>query len=130
MKNSLSLTALILSVSALVSCGGKDKTATTDVLLDSNSMKTNVLPQANTVPTTTTTPNTGTPNVVTPTTTTINPITITPAPVGQTTAAGLNPAHGQPGHRCDITVGAPLNSKPAAASPNPIQMTAPTTTSI
>ena len=26
--------------------------------------------------------------------------------------AGLNPAHGQPGHRCDIAVGAPLNSKP------------------
>jgi hypothetical protein len=23
---------------------------------------------------------------------------------------GLNPAHGQPGHRCDIAVGAPLNS--------------------
>lgn len=26
----------------------------------------------------------------------------------------LNPPHGQPGHRCDIPVGAPLNSKPAA----------------
>lgn len=26
--------------------------------------------------------------------------------------AGLNPAHGQPGHRCDIAVGAPLNSAP------------------
>jgi len=25
-------------------------------------------------------------------------------------AAGMNPAHGQPGHRCDISVGAPLNS--------------------
>lgn len=28
-------------------------------------------------------------------------------------APGLNPAHGQPGHRCDIAVGAPLNSNPA-----------------
>ena len=28
--------------------------------------------------------------------------------------AGLNPAHGEPGHRCDIAVGAPLNSAPAA----------------
>ncbi|WP_052324059.1 hypothetical protein [Flavihumibacter sp. ZG627] len=28
------------------------------------------------------------------------------------TAAGMNPKHGQPGHRCDIAVGAPLNSKP------------------
>ena len=25
-------------------------------------------------------------------------------------APGMNPAHGQPGHRCDISVGAPLNS--------------------
>lgn len=39
-------------------------------------------------------------------------MTASPAPV----AAGLNPAHGQPGHRCDIAVGAPLNS-PAAATP-------------
>ena len=33
----------------------------------------------------------------------------------------LNPPHGQPGHRCDIPVGAPLNSKPAAqpAAPQP-----------
>ena len=31
-------------------------------------------------------------------------------------SAGLNPAHGQPGHRCDISVGAPLNSAPATAS--------------
>ncbi|CAM3355012.1 hypothetical protein AEQU2_01320 [Aequorivita lipolytica] len=30
------------------------------------------------------------------------------------TAGGINPAHGEPGHRCDIPVGAPLN--PAAGS--------------
>jgi hypothetical protein len=29
------------------------------------------------------------------------------------TAEGMNPPHGQPGHRCDIAVGAPLNSAPA-----------------
>ncbi len=38
-----------------------------------------------------------------------------------TTAPGMNPPHGQPGHRCEIPVGAPLNSqpqaKPAAATP-------------
>ncbi|WP_156180640.1 hypothetical protein [Rufibacter radiotolerans] len=34
-----------------------------------------------------------------------------PAASGAT--AGLNPPHGQPGHRCDIQVGAPLNSAPA-----------------
>lgn len=26
------------------------------------------------------------------------------------TAPGMNPAHGQPGHRCEVAVGAPLNS--------------------
>jgi hypothetical protein len=39
------------------------------------------------------------------------------------TAPGMNPPHGQPGHRCDIQVGQPLNSKPAPAS----QPTAQTT---
>ncbi|RZJ65369.1 MAG: hypothetical protein EOO50_14040 [Flavobacterium sp.] len=36
----------------------------------------------------------------------------------QKVAKGMNPAHGQPGHRCDIAVGAPLNqpAKPAASS--------------
>ncbi|MEI9909110.1 MAG: hypothetical protein WDO71_05235 [Bacteroidota bacterium] len=42
------------------------------------------------------------PSIVTPATTS-NPVS----------TAGLNPAHGQPGHRCDISVGAPLDSKPA-----------------
>lgn len=32
------------------------------------------------------------------------------------TAPGMNPPHGQPGHRCDIAVGAPLNSKPAQSN--------------
>ena len=32
-----------------------------------------------------------------------------------TSAAGINPAHGQPGHRCDIAVGASLSSNPVAA---------------
>jgi hypothetical protein len=34
-------------------------------------------------------------------------------PANGVSAAGLNPSHGQPGHRCDIPVGAPLNSKPS-----------------
>jgi len=31
-------------------------------------------------------------------------------------AKGLNPPHGQPGHRCDIPVGQPLSSAPAVVS--------------
>lgn len=38
-------------------------------------------------------------------------------------ATALNPAHGQPGHRCEIPVGAPLNSAPKAAN-----VSKPTTT--
>ncbi len=54
-----------------------------------------------------------------------NPATISPQPVAQKVAAGMNPPHGQPGHRCDISVGAPLNSPPAQNA-NPTQtVTAP-----
>ena len=47
-----------------------------------------------------------------------------------TAAAGTNPAHGQPGHRCDIAVGAPLNAPVATTTQtNPQQTaTAPTPT--
>ena len=46
-------------------------------------------------------------------------------------SAGLNPAHGAPGHRCDISVGAPLNSAPTSATTpaQPVQaVTAPAIT--
>ncbi|MBC5775077.1 hypothetical protein H8S95_13450 [Pontibacter sp. KCTC 32443] len=37
------------------------------------------------------------------------------------TTVGLNPPHGEPGHRCDIKVGAPLNSpaQPNLSVPQP-----------
>ena len=44
-----------------------------------------------------------------------NQVLTTPAPV----AKGMNPAHGQPGHRCDIAVGAPSNSTVATAKNTP-----------
>ncbi len=37
-------------------------------------------------------------------------------PAGVNTALKTNPAHGQPGHRCDLEEGAPLNSTPVTAS--------------
>ncbi len=48
-----------------------------------------------------------------PTTTTV---TSTAQPAAQKTAPGMNPAHGEPGHRCDIAVGASLDSKPTATT--------------
>ncbi|WP_316635133.1 hypothetical protein [uncultured Flavobacterium sp.] len=47
----------------------------------------------------------------------MNPNTV----MGET--KGLNPAHGQPGHRCDIAVGAPLNSAPAQQGQTTVQPT-------
>ncbi|SEG29004.1 hypothetical protein [Flavobacterium urumqiense] len=45
-----------------------------------------------------------------------NQATATPSPV----AKGMNPAHGQPLHRCDIPVGQPLNSPVATAKNTPV----------
>jgi len=51
------------------------------------------------------------------------------------TAPGMNPPHGQPNHRCDIAVGAPLDSPPGtqpttpiSSQPNVPAQTAPPTT--
>jgi hypothetical protein len=60
---------------------------------------------------------TGTTQQPAPTTTTptATPVTPPPAPAtvtpsgGSQKAGNLNPPHGQPGHRCDIPVGSPLN---------------------
>jgi hypothetical protein len=50
-----------------------------------------------------------------------NPNAATPLAVSQpVTAAGMNPPHGQPNHRCDIAVGAPLNSPPGTGLTKPI----------
>ena len=61
---------------------------------------------------------------------TINPSdlkTTAPAPAStQKTAPGMNPPHGEPGHRCDIAVGAPLNSP---AGKTTTQTVTPTTAS-
>ena len=45
------------------------------------------------------------------------PVASTPAASNQGAAAsGINPAHGQPGHRCDIPVGAPLSTPAGGGS--------------
>lgn len=81
LKNLVFASALILSVSLFQSC--KDKNEETTKVIDS----TNTADQNKEVPEKTNANSTG--DVV---------------------AKDLNPVHGQPGHRCDIAVGAPLNS--------------------
>ena len=63
------------------------------------------------------------------------PVPETTEQVGTTQNTGevmLNPPHGEPFHRCDIPVGAPLNSQPAnttrQTTNNPVQATAPQAT--
>lgn len=60
-----------------------------------------------------------------PKTMTINPQMVTQTPAPGASQPGMNPPHGQPGHRCDITVGAPLNSKPATPAQPATVSTAP-----
>ena len=62
---------------------------------------------------TTTVTNTNSPSAVIPT-----PPVIKPYSPSATVATGLNPEHGKPGHRCDIAVGAALNSKPTTSTTN------------
>ncbi len=49
---------------------------------------------------------------------TITPVEKTAAPVKSVDGVALNPAHGQPRHRCDISVGAPLDSAPTPVKTN------------
>lgn len=43
-----------------------------------------------------------------------NPGGSAPATGSSASGAGLNPPHGEPGHRCEIPVGAPLDSEPGS----------------
>ena len=61
-------------------------------------------------------------NDTTKATVTTNNKTTSPLPYPQRASTALNPQHGQPGHRCDIAVGAPLNSPTQS-----IQQTMPAT---
>lgn len=57
------------------------------------------------------------PNQTSPNSNIVNQNSTVSSPV--TVAKGMNPAHGQPNHRCDIAVGAPLNSPVVPAKNNP-----------
>lgn len=143
MKMTLYIAATLITIASLISCAGNsdkdyvDKTiippggtqstaAEMVVPTNTTAQNTTVMP-ANTMPANTTViPGTNTPVNVAPQMSKLNispqnnnvvtttPQTITQATAPTNTAPGMNPPHGQPGHRCDISVGAPLNSKPAA----------------
>lgn len=136
MKVKLYTMAGLIAMAGLVSCGGNNDQEVVDKSIipagsDTTPVQSAVSNTANPVQTAAPVNNPVIPGVVpsnTPVTITQpQPVTMNPQNnvvatqpqvvtqnVAQTaTAPGMNPAHGQPGHRCDISVGAPLNSKPA-----------------
>lgn len=120
--NKISTAVVMMTTVLFVSCGGND-TPEVDKSIMPATDSNKVLPvQASTEGTVLPQPANG---QVPPMVTTSVPAadmqanakTITAGEAAKTMpAAGLNPAHGQPGHRCDIAVGAPLNSAPATAT--------------
>ncbi len=144
MKLKLYTVAAFMSTALLVSCGGnKDKEvvdnsivpAGSDTAAKQPSVTNGAAPAQITIPGATMPANTVVPgavntpvNITQPQTVTMNPqnntvVTspqvVTQTPVPTVTQPGMNPPHGQPNHRCDIAVGAPLNSKPAPATAQP-----------
>jgi hypothetical protein len=134
MKKIYSIATVLFLVMA-VSCGGKNE----DTKTDAPALNTPVTPTTTTPGTTTATtptaPGTDDSRISSPsvpgqqvtnkTVTNGIPITINPQTTATTVASGLNPEHGKPGHRCDIAVGAPLNS-PKQATPAINTNTTPT----
>lgn len=147
MKLKLYAVAGLTAIGGLVSCAGDSDKEVVDksiIPTGADSAKTAQAAVQNTVnvppANTTVIPGTTTPvNMTRQQMQTIAPqnnVVMTPVQTqAQPTAPGMNPPHGQPGHRCDIAVGAPLNSKPAAvqtqtvnAQPQVTMKEVPTTT--
>ncbi|HLG36365.1 MAG TPA: hypothetical protein VI757_15920 [Bacteroidia bacterium] len=117
------LAALILAVFALAACTDSTESQITEPAATENTGMQAAAPLVTDTPPPSPPPsNSGTLNAPP----SLNAAPVVPPAQTNTTAAGANPPHGQPGHRCDIAVGAPLNSPPAAPpSPAPAP-TAPT----
>ena len=119
------LTTLVLASLLFTSCKKEEtiEEATTDeVTTDATAVVTDSLGTASTTSAPQTVANDDSVMYNQPTTGSIVAAAPAPQPT-KTIAKGMNPAHGQPGHRCDIDVGMPLNSPPGKKSANIIQPT-------
>ena len=121
MKSNLTFCSLLALSIAFTSCKKEDEAETVTA---SETPQQLIVPRVQPIPT----ENFSQPNQQQVNMPTQNmPQAVAQAPV----KAGMNPAHGQPGHRCDIAVGAPLNSpatKPASTTVNPGKASFTTTT--
>jgi hypothetical protein len=139
MKLKLYTTMVLAAITLLVSCAGDDnkeyidksvmptpeEKAAMEKAAAEKATVNNPMPVQTTMPATIIPGQTNVPVTLPqqPQTMTINPQMVTQTPVPTVTQPGMNPPHGQPGHRCDIAVGAPLNSKPAPAQPSTVSTT-------
>ncbi|NNT72730.1 hypothetical protein HKT18_10935 [Flavobacterium sp. IMCC34852] len=106
MKSNLFIGSLLTVTFVFTSCKKEEEAATT-----SDAPKEIIMPRVQSIPAQT--------NIQQPAIQNVAPgqnqpatasQTLTPNPQQVVTKKGMNPPHGQPGHRCDIAVGAPLNS--------------------
>lgn len=118
MKKIVLGTALVISA-GLLACNSSDSPEVDKSIMPSQSASPaaiSVLPDSSQVIQPVNQVNTSQPAITT------TPAKVTPAIAGSGSSAP-NPAHGQPGHRCDIAVGAPLNSAATIPSQPKVQQT-------
>ncbi|MEJ7610714.1 MAG: hypothetical protein WKF88_05980 [Ferruginibacter sp.] len=112
----------------LFSCSSNDQPVT-DTTIGTDATVNSTVTEAQTTTTTTAPGTVPLTNATVPAMTATKPGVVTQqnisAASAQSSNAGINPTHGQPGHRCDISVGAPLNSPAAKPQSNITQMTKP-----
>lgn len=110
MKSKLTFYSLLALSITFMSCKKEDAKTETEADTTSTTQQPIIVPNVQPIPNQTyAQPNQ---QVITPVQNTTQ--TVTQAPVA--TKPGMNPPHGQAGHRCDIQVGAPLNSPVAKAA--------------
>lgn len=110
MKSNLIFCSLLVLSITFMSCKKEESKTETEAVTTSETQQPIIVPNVQPIP-----PQTyaqPSQQVITPAQNTAQ--TVTQAPVA--TKPGMNPPHGQAGHRCDIAVGAPLNSPVAKAA--------------
>jgi hypothetical protein len=112
MKSNLIFSSLLSVSFLLVSCKKEEEASATS----SDAPKEIIMPRVQSIPAQTASQQTMSQAVPVQNQPVTTSQTITPNQVPVATKKGMNPPHGQAGHRCDIAVGAPLNSPPGNAN--------------
>lgn len=133
MISKLNTIAIFISTAVIISCAGKDNTDYTDTSIIPEGKQNTVSIPDTSLPTTVNAPVQPTANTInipaaeastlSSKQPTVSTVTTQAASVQNKGNVKLNPAHGQPGHRCEIAVCAPLDSKPGSSTTAPTIVT-------